>query len=344
MIRIDRNIDIAPFTTFGISAKAAALAQYDTADELISLLSDDSLPRPFKHIGSGSNLLFVSDFKGTLIHCGNRAAYFSKPSDGELTVNASAGFVMDKLCLVAASKGYWGLENLSGIPGEVGASAVQNVGAYGVEAGDLIKFVHAIDTVDKTERVFSRHELNFAYRDSFFKHPDNRDRYFITEVSFALSATPAPKLDYAHLGAIVSDKARGKEITPIMVREAVIEMRDTKLPNPAKIGSAGSFFKNPVVDIDIFNRIVAQNPDASVPHYILPDNKVKIPAAWLIDQAGFKGRQIGGAGVWQNQPLVIANISGNASAADVTALESEIIETIKSRFGIQLHPEVEHIF
>ncbi len=343
MIRIERDIDIARITTFGIHAKTAAIAHYDTADDLIGILNDTSLPRPLKHIGGGSNLLFTSDFPGTLIHCSRRAAFFSDPDEnGNLYVTASAGFVMDKLCLVAADRGYWGLENLSGIPGEVGASAVQNVGAYGVEAGDLIQMVRTLDTVCLKERLFSPHELDFAYRDSFFKHSENRGRYIVTEVTFALSTDAAPKLGYAHLDSFVRERC-GDKITAIAVREAVIAMRDAKLPDPAVTGSAGSFFKNPVVDRKTFERICSENAGDHVPHFELPDNMVKIPAAWLIDRASFKGRQIGGASVWPKQPLVIVNFTGLATGADVVALESAIKEEVERRFGINLTPEVEHL-
>lgn len=343
MIRIERNINAALITTFGIKANVAALAQYDTTDDLLAILRDTSLPRPFKHIGAGSNLLFKGDFPGTLIHCSQRGAYFRDPVDGELLVSASAGFIMDKLCLVAASKGYWGLENLSGIPGEAGAAAVQNVGAYGVEAGDLIQMVRAIDTVTLEERLLGQAEMEFGYRDSIFKRPGNSGRYFITEVTFKLSATPAPKLGYANLQSLVEEIADGKEVTPLMIREAVIKMRDSKLPNPAQTGSAGSFFKNPVVDRQVFERICAENPGVAVPHYDTADGKVKIPAAWLIDQSGFKGKTLGGAAVWHKQPLVIVNQSGKATSADVINLENDIIATIKRRFGITLSPEVEHL-
>lgn len=344
MIRIERDIDVARITTFKIHARAAAIAHYDTPEELFTILSDASLPRPMKHIGEGSNLLFTDDFPGTLLHCSARTAYFSNPNaDGELYATATAGFVMDKLCLVAADRGYWGLENLSGIPGEVGASAVQNVGAYGVEAADIIKMVSALDTETLTIRKFSPHELDYGYRDSFFKHPENRGRYIVTEVTFVLSTTDAPKLEYAHLDSFVKERCGNERITPMAVREAVVAMRDSKLPNPAETGSAGSFFKNPVVDRKIYERICAENPDSKVPHFDLPDNKVKIPAAWLIDQAGFKGASIGGAEVWQKQPLVIVNRTGEATSADVVALETAIRQRIANRFGITLSPEVEHI-
>lgn len=343
MIKIERNINAAAITTFGIKANVAVLAQYDNTEDLLGILSDDTLPRPFKHIGAGSNLLFEGDFDGTLIHCSNRSAYFREPENDEVIVTASAGFIMDKLCLVAASKGYWGLENLSGIPGEVGASAVQNVGAYGVEAGDLIVMVKAIDMSTLEERLFSAHEMEFGYRDSIFKQPENRGRYLITEVTFKLSTLPAPNLGYANLQAEVDELSGTGGITPMIIREAVIKTRDSKLPNPTEIGSAGSFFKNPVVDKSIFDNISRKYPDVTVPHYPSGEGKIKIPAAWLIDQSRFKGKTLGGAAVWQKQPLVLVNLTGNATSADVLGLEKDIIDTVSERYGISLSPEVEHI-
>ncbi len=343
MVNIERNINAAAITTFGIKANVAALAQYDNAEDLLAILRDSTLPRPFKHIGAGSNLLFEGDFDGTLIHCSNRSAYFREPENDEVIVTASAGFVMDKLCLVAASRGYWGLENLSGIPGEVGASAVQNVGAYGVEAADLIVMVKAIDTATLEERLFSPQDLEFGYRDSIFKRAENRGRYLITEVTYKLSTLPAPNLGYANLQAVVDELAGTEEVTPMIIREAVIKTRDAKLPDPAEIGSAGSFFKNPVVDKSVFDDICRRYPDADIPHYPADLGKIKIPAAWLIDRSGFKGKTLGGAAVWQKQPLVLVNLTGSATSADVLSLEKEIIETVSERYGITLSPEVEHL-
>lgn len=344
MIQIFKNVDVASVTTFGLHARAAALVQYDTVDDLLQALRDPSLPRPFKHIGAGSNLLFSDNFSGTLLHSAARRAQIFPEKNGEVLVSASAGFVMDKLCYATASRGIWGLENLSGIPGEVGASVVQNVGAYGTEVADVLKMVKTIDTATLEPTEFSVHHLEYGYRDSFFKHSKNRDRYIVTEVLFNLSKVPSSNLGYANLAQLVAERHSDPEtLSPMTVREVVIEMRNQKLPDPAEVGSAGSFFKNPVVNEQVFRAIVEANPSLSVPHYQQGDGMVKIPAAWLIDQCGLKGAQIGGAAVWSRQPLVICNPEGNATPADVVALRDKIIDTVNSRFGIRLSPEVEEI-
>lgn len=339
MTNILYNTDIRPFTTFGISAKAACIATYDSIQQLKRLLNDTSLPRPFKHIGEGSNLLFTSDFPGTILISRILGYHISDPdTEGNFIVIASAGMLMDHLCLDLAHRDIWGLENLSGIPGSVGASAVQNVGAYGVEAGELISQVDAIEIATGMSHSFSRDELDYGYRHSILKSEAMRDRFIITHVHFRLSAIPAPRLGYANLQSILPDNPSAFDI-----RNAVIAIRDSKLPNPATIGSAGSFFKNPVISARHFENIRALYPDVNVPHFIIADDAVKVPAAWLIDKAGCKSMSQGGASLWQSQPLVIVNTHGTATAADVLTLESRIIDAVSSRFNITLTPEVEHI-
>lgn len=340
-MHIDFNIDLAGYTTFGIHAKAACLATYDNIDELKSLLSNDLLPRPFFHIGEGSNLLFTKDFKGTILKCNDRQASFIIEPNGVVKVQASAGMSMDSLIVECCRKGLWGLENLSGIPGEVGASAVQNVGAYGVEAADVISEVEALDTIKSETVTFPTTEMKFGYRESVFKLAENKGRYVILSATFNLSRDFNPRLGYAHLRSMFSDDI--SDLTPMDVRDAIISMRDSKLPSTALYGSAGSFFKNPVITSERFDGLMKDNESLSIPHFIQHDGSVKIPAAWLIDQCGLKGATVGGAEVWQKQPLIIINKSGNATAEDVVTLESNIVSTVFRRFGITLSPEVEHI-
>lgn len=342
MISIKRNHDLASMTTFRLPARAAAVAEYSSSDELRQLLNDIRLPRPFKSIGQGSNLLFTSDFPGTILHNTDRSIVYGHEKN-LTTVTAASGVVMDDLCAQTAAAGFWGLENLSGIPGEAGASAVQNVGAYGVEAGDIITCVHAFDTKLHRETILRNDELGFSYRDSIFKQPNNRDRYVILSVTFRISQSAGPNIGYSNLEQTVMQQVSGGEITPMAVRQAVIKIRDEKLPSPSQIGSAGSFFKNPVVSTDIFRKIQSDNAGSNVPHFTMPDGTVKIPAAWLIDRTGWKGAIRGNAGVWQKQPLVIVNLTGNATADEIISLENEITESVYSRFGIRLTPEVEHV-
>ena len=288
----------------------------------------------------------------------------------EILVSVGAGVVFDDFCDWAAKEGLWGVENLSYIPGEVGASAVQNIGAYGVEVKDVIRTVYCYDTVEEEFVKFDVSECEYGYRDSVFKNPEIKGRYIVTHVVFALSRTPQPKLEYGHLDAAVKDAQAVKDaaLTPALIRKVIIKIRKEKLPEPSVVGSAGSFFKNPVISADHFARIEAaakaeHGADYKVPHYILDyptvadptslregeadvaisSQLVKVPAAWMIEQCGWKGRRSGGAAVWDKQPLVIVNYTGDAYPEEIIGLERRIIESVKNKFGVELHPEVDHI-
>ena len=263
-------------------------------------------------------------------------------------VSVGAGVVFDDFCDWAAKEGLWGVENLSYIPGEVGASAVQNIGAYGVEVKDVIRKVYCYDTVEEEFVNFSVEECEYGYRDSIFKDPEIKGRYIVTHVVFQLSRTPQPKLDYGHLNDAVNAAAGDGALTPALIRRVIIKIRKEKLPEPSVMGSAGSFFKNPVISPEHFARIEAaakaeHGPDYKVPHYDLPDSTVKIPAAWMIEQCGWKGKRSGNAAVYDKQPLVIVNYTGEAYPEEIIGLEKRIIESVSRKFGIELHPEVEHI-
>ena len=300
-----------------------------------------------KHIGGGSNLLFTGDFPGTVLHSAIRHIDVISDSDDEVLVRVGAGVEVDKLCEWAAGRGLWGPENLSHIPGEAGAAAVQNIGAYGVEAKDIIREVRAFDLVSRKFLTFSVEECNYGYRDSFFKSPEGKDRYIITGIVFAFRRNGSPILEYGNLRETLLSRCPCP--TPSDVRETIISIRRTKLPEVGEVGSAGSFFKNPVVSREVFGNVVrvSGRDEASVPHYPVPgpggEPWVKIPAAWLIDQCGWKGAVRGGAGVWPSQPLVIINASGDASPEEILALEDSIRMSVSDRFGIVLSPEVEHI-
>ena len=290
----------------------------------------------------------------------------SRPENApeEVMVSVGAGVVFDVFCDWAAKEGLWGVENLSYIPGEVGASAVQNIGAYGVEVKDVIRKVYCYDTQEEEFVHFDVSECAYGYRDSMFKNPEIKGRYIVTHVVFALSRTPQPKLEYGHLKEAVAEAVGGSRcipetpssdikdftqvLTPELIRKVIIRIRKEKLPEPSVMGSAGSFFKNPVISKEHFARIEAiakaeHGPDCKVPHYDLPDGTVKIPAAWMIEQCGWKGRRSGNAAVYDKQPLVIVNYTGNAYPEEIIGLEKRIIDSIKKRFDIELHPEVEHV-
>ena len=327
--------------TFGMKVKARCFIEYDSVADLVDIEFEE-LARPVLHIGGGSNLLFTDDFKGTVLHS---KIDFIEVLDGGL-VSVGAGVVFDDFCAWAAKEGFWGVENLSHIPGEVGASAVQNIGAYGVEVKDVIHKVYCYDTQEEEFVSFSVEECGYGYRDSIFKKPEIKGRYIVTHVVFALSREPRPVLDYGHLKEAV--EALQQEITPALIRKVIIKIRKEKLPEPSVMGSAGSFFKNPVISLEHFQRIEAaakaeHGPDCKVPHYDLPEGLVKVPAAWMIEQCGWKGRRSGGAAVWEKQPLVIVNYTGEAYPEEIIGLERRITASVKDKFGVELHPEVDHI-
>ena len=271
-------------------------------------------------------------------------------ANDEVLVSVGAGVVFDDLCDWAAKEGLWGVENLSYIPGEVGASAVQNIGAYGVEVKDVIRTVYCYDTIEEEFVKFDVSECEYGYRDSIFKNPEIKGRYIVTHVVFALSRVPQPKLEYGHLDAAVKEAQAAKDaaLTPALIRKVIIKIRKEKLPEPSVVGSAGSFFKNPVISAEHFAKIEAaakaeHGADCKVPHYNLEGGSVKVPAAWMIEQCGWKGRRSGGAAVWDKQPLVIVNYTGDAYPEEIIGLERRIIESVKKKFGVELHPEVDHI-
>ena len=365
MKRIE-NYDLSSQNTFRMKVKAALYIEYDSVEELMSL-DYKSLPQPVFHIGAGSNLLFTKDFPGTVLHSNIKYIKYVDMGLDEVLLTVGSGVVFDDFIANVAGNGLWGPENLSLIPGEVGAAAVQNIGAYGVEAKDIISGVVCLDTTDWTKTVFKVGECAYGYRDSRFKH--ERGRYIITSVLFRVTRKYSPKLDYGG----VRKALEGYDLNalkPTDIRDAIIRIRNAKLPDPAEIGSAGSFFKNPVISREHFEKIVAaecqrgrsadgQCADRAplvghgralcparmedIPHYDLPDGTVKVPAAWLIDQCGFRGQTLGGAQVYEKQPLVIVNASGNADPADVLELEARIIAKVKEKYDIDLHPEVDHI-
>ena len=351
MIKTEYHKDLTRLNTFGMKVKTRCFIEYDSVADLVDI-EFDQLARPVLHIGGGSNLLFTDDFKGTVLHskidfievldsCDGAA------EDGPVLISVGAGVVFDDFCDWAAKEGLWGVENLSYIPGEVGASAVQNIGAYGVEVKDVIDTVYCYDTVEEEFVKFSVEECGYGYRDSIFKKLEIKGRYIVTHVVFALSREPKPMLDYGHLKDAVTS-AGDDSLSPAMIRKVIIRIRKEKLPEPSVMGSAGSFFKNPVISAGHFARIEAaakaeHGADFKVPHYDLPDGMVKIPAAWMIEQCGWKGRRSGGAAVYDKQPLVIVNYTGDAYPEEIVGLEKRIIASVQQKFDIELHPEVEHI-
>ncbi len=335
-MRIKLNYDLGALNTFRMKVSCSCFVEYESVKELEGL-NFERLPKPLLHIGEGSNLLFTGDFPGTVLHSNIEYIKYVDVGFDDVPVMVGAGVNFDSFVSETCRHGLWGAENLSLIPGEVGAAAVQNIGAYGVEVKDIISGVVCFDLKEKKKVKFSAAECRYGYRTSMFKEEANKGRYVVTSVLFRLSRAPRPRVEYHGL---LETLGGNTPQSPQEVREAVIKLRRSKLPDPEEIGSAGSFFKNPVVSAEEFRRI---SPDGSAPHYLLPDGGVKIPAAWLIDSCSLKGASEGGAAVYEKQPLVIVNRSGEATPSDVLALEKRVVDTVRERFGVELVPEVEHI-
>ena len=336
-IAISHNYSLREHNTFGLEAKARQFIDYYSVEELVEILPAlrDS-GEPILHIGGGSNLLFTRDFEGTILHsCIKFIEEVSR--DGlEVVVRVGSGVKWDDFCAEMARRNYYGSENLSYIPGEVGASAIQNIGAYGVEVESIIQQVETIEVSSGEPRVFDNSECEYGYRDSIFKNR-LQGKYIVTAVVYRLSTVPVVHLDYGPLQQLRSHEGAP---TAQEVRDAVIAIRQSKLPEPSELGSAGSFFKNPVVPVEVFRQIAASYTD--VPHYVVSEDEIKIPAAWLIDQCGWKGKRHGGAAVYEKQPLILVN-EDHATPADIMELATLIEQSVMEKFNIQLSPEVNYI-
>ena len=351
MYRITEQASLLPYNTFGMDVRAARLVEYDTVEDLRRVLPEFRTGA-WWHVGRGSNLLFTGDYAGWVLHSGIRGIEVmpegaeaepcdaetkpqgaEKPCEGEsssVVVRVGAGEVWDEVVAWAVGRGLWGAENLSLIPGEMGAAAVQNIGAYGVELSDLVVGVEALEVATGAVRLLGRSECRYGYRASRFK--EERGRYVVTHVRLRLERRPRPRLDYQGLR-----EALPAQPTLAEVREAVCRIRRAKLPDPRELGNAGSFFKNPVLAAAQFEALRREWPE--VPHYAAPDGGVKVPAGWLIEQCGWRGRSLGRAGVYERQCLVLVN-RGGASPSEVVALQQAVVRSVRERFGIELEAEV----
>lgn len=337
-VKFEYNKDLTNLTTFHIPAQAAIYAEYTNVDELRSItLSDEFLDNEVFYLGEGSNVLFNGDFKGLVIKNGIKGIKKYQKDKETVFAIAGGGENWSHFVKWTIDEGLDGLENLSGIPGSVGASAVQNTGAYGVEAGSLIHKVECFDVITKETVTFTAQECKFGYRDSIFKN-EAKGRFVVLRVSFKLkNSTQATNIEYGPLKSMEEKSGRRPSISE--VAEEVIKIRDSKLPNPAELGNAGSYFKNPIVRIYFYREVMsACYPD--IPYYETNDPLyVKIPAGWLIEHAGLKGFSIGGAEVYPKQCLVIAN-KGNASAKDVIEVAEHVRRCVLEKFGVALQPEI----
>lgn len=330
-----KNHSLLSHNTFGIEARAARFLEYDSEEELLRLIDSGEITDPCLHIGSGSNLLFTRDYEGTILH--SRIAGIERTMEDESSVylRVGAGVTWDDLVAYCVASGWYGAENLSLIPGEVGAAAVQNIGAYGVEVCELIV---SVETVDRhgCRRTYLREECDYAYRSSLFKRPEMKS-VFITHVCFRLSKQPCYRLDY---GTIRQELSRYPTLDLPTLRQVIVDIRESKLPDPKVLGNAGSFFMNPLVSRSRFEELRQLYPD--MPHYEVDADRVKIPAGWLIDRCGWKGKSLGRAAVHDKQALVLVNLGG-ATGREVVELSEAIRASVRQTFGVELHPEVNFI-
>lgn len=328
----EKDYSLLRHNTFGIEAKCRRFIEYNSVEEaqqVAKMLTDAD--QPLLILGGGSNLLLTDDYDGTVLHSGIR---FLEQIDS-CHVRCGSGYVWDDFVAYCVANGLYGAENLSIIPGEVGASAVQNIGAYGVEAKDLIVSVEAVEI--KTGRIcrFTNDECDYSYRQSKFKHTW-RDRFLITAVTYKLSETYEPKLDYGNIRAALAVKGINFP-TAAELRDVITEIRNAKLPDPKVLGNAGSFFMNPVVSTQKYNELAQQYE--GMPHFTIDNEHEKIPAGWLIEQCGWKGKAMGKAAVHDKQALVLVN-RGGATGNEVVRLCETIQHDVMQKFGIEINPEV----
>ena len=340
-MNILHDTSLLPYNTFGIDVKANAVVTYESEEELQEMVAKQSLVQPLLHIGEGSNLLFLHDFPGTILRCGITYVSVLDAGEDKVLVRAGAGWNMDAFIAYALEHGWYGLENLSNIPGQVGASAVQNIGAYGVEVGDRIHAVNCISLTDGERRTFMREECQYAYRHSIFKTEGFRGRYAVVSVDYVLDLSFTPDTTYSGIRQAIAERGREADLISAQeLRSLIISIRGQKLPDPRVLGNAGSFFMNPVVERRVYDSLLESYP--GMPKYDVGCDRVKIPAAWLIEQCGWKGKTMGKAGVHQRQPLVLVN-TGGASGADIKALSDRIMDDVMQKFGIRISPEVNFI-
>ena len=335
-----KDYSLKEHNTFGIDAKCRRFIEFEDDDEAVevaSILCESDTP--YIIIGGGSNLLLTKDFDGIVVRSGIKGYCFEESGNGSqetvVRMTCGSGEVWDDMVATSIKAGYYGMENLSLIPGDVGASAVQNIGAYGMEAKDLIVSLEAVEITTGQVVIISGKDCGYCYRQSKFKQ-DWKNRYLITNVTYQLSTSFQPHLDYGNIRQELERKGI-TEPTAQQVRDIIIYIRNAKLPDPKVMGNAGSFFMNPIVTKDKFEHLTAQYP--MMPHYEVDASHEKIPAGWMIEQCGWKGKSLGRAGVHDKQALVLVN-RGGATGAEIVALSDAIRKDVKTKFDIDIFPEV----
>ena len=330
-----RDYSLKGHNTFGIEAKCSRFLEYETiaeAQEVAGILRESHTP--YIIIGGGSNLLLTKDYEGIVVRSDVLGIQIA---DDKMT--CGSGEVFDEMIEASLMAGLYGLENLSLIPGDVGASAVQNIGAYGVEAKDYIERIEAVEIATGRVMTIPAEDCGYGYRQSKFKQ-EWKNRYLITHVTYRLSTDFLPHLDYGNIREALR-QAHGADdvsaLTAQQLRDAIIGIRQAKLPDPKVMGNAGSFFMNPIVSRERYEQLAAQYP--GMPHYEVDKDHVKIPAGWMIDQCGWKGKSLGRAGVHDKQALVLVNLGG-ATGDEIVRLCQAIQKDVEAKFGIDIHPEV----
>ena len=334
-MHIQENISLKPYNTFGIDVTAKHFVSASNIDDLKQILSLKEHPNKLI-LGGGSNMLLTKDFNGLVVHINLKGIEIISENDNTVIVKANAGENWHEFVLWCINNGFGGIENLSLIPGNVGTAPIQNIGAYGVELKDVFESCEALSLETKSLRSFSKSECNFGYRNSIFKQ-EAKGQFIITNVNFKLS-----KQNYnlsINYGAITSQLELMQIDNPTIqdISKAVISIRESKLPNPKEIGNSGSFFKNPVISKTLFNTLLENFKD--IPSYPISEDKVKVPAGWLIEKAGFKGKRFDDYGVHKNQALVLVNFGG-AKGSDILKLSKLIQKTVERIFGIFIEAEV----
>ncbi len=333
-LKVKEKISLQEYNTFHVPVTARFLVTVDSAEDSKQLISHPFLnTEPRFILGGGSNILFTQNFPGIVLLNRIEGIRKRKETNNEVVIEAGSGMQWDDLVKYCVDNSYYGAENLSLIPGTVGAAAVQNIGAYGADASGIIDSITGIDLSLGKEQHLRNHDCRFGYRTSIFK-TSLANFFFITSVKFRLSKIPEINLSFPQL-AKEAKKLHHPDIHTI--RNLVIRIRRNKLPDPDKTGNAGSFFKNPILTMEQWEKI--SNTYPAIPHYPMPEKQVKIPAAWLIEQCGWKGKQSGRCGTWPQQPLVIINID-NASGKEILSFSKQIQESVKKKFDIFMEPEV----
>jgi UDP-N-acetylmuramate dehydrogenase len=332
---IYENVPLKKYNTFGLNYFADKLILIKTENEAISVFKGKvKWKKPLLILGGGSNILFTGDFNGTILYPEMNGINIEEKTNDSVIVSAGAGLNWDEFVSWTVGKGFGGLENLSLIPGNVGATPIQNIGAYGVEVKDLISSVRTVTTDDGSVRIFSNTECEFGYRNSIFKNRE-KGKYLVTRVSYRLNLNPVLNFNYGSLNEEIN---RVGKVSLENVRQSVINIRRSKLPDPEIIGNAGSFFKNPVLKATIANEL--RNKYPTMPLYKDVEGYNKLAAGWLIDQCGWRGVRKGNAGVHDKQALVLVN-NGDATGKEIYDLSCEIKESVHEKFGIDLDREVE---